>query len=234
MLHTLQHIKSWTKDFVDLFAPRTCPGCGIPLQAHEKTLCALCLLDLPVTQYHEDRENPVARLFWGRVEMECATAFMEFNKSGKVQHMMHQVKYHHGLELGRELGAMAAESVFKHPDFKDAVGLVPVPLHEKKLHKRGFNQAQIIAEGIERTTDIPVLDILHRRVDNASQTHKGRFERWENVKNAFILKPRVSVPEGLLIIVDDVVTTGSTVEACAYAIQGTAGNQTGLFTLACA
>ncbi|MBS4057110.1 MAG: ComF family protein [Bacteroidetes bacterium] len=222
-------------DLVSLFYPEVCAACGHLLFAHEKTVCLSCRHLLADTGYEGVQDNPVARMYWGRCRFEAACGIYFFSKKGKVQHLIHELKYkgnrEAGLFLGTEMGKkMAASALYQSVDV-----VVPVPLHPKKIHKRGFNQSEIIAHGIQEITSWPVsTDNLIRSVATATQTKKSRTARWENVKDIFLLQRPGDLAGKHVLLVDDVITTGSTIEACAIALSAAPGIKISVAAAACA
>ncbi len=208
-----------TKHFVDLlefFYPALCVTCGNRLVTQEKYLCFECWNDLPLTNYHFQKGNKVEQLFWGRTSIEFATAFFTYKKGSKYQQLVHFIKYKGMKELGFETGRRFGFSLTEADHFKSVDIIVPVPLHPLKQKKRGFNQSEWIAKGISDAMKKPlIVNNLKRNIHTSTQTRKNRFERWENVENIF----DVTVPDKFnnkhILLVDDVVTTGSTLEACA-------------------
>lgn len=203
---------------VDLLFPRLCPVCGNTLLREEKVLCSNCILHLPRTNYHLNYNNPVAMALWGRVKIEQATAWFLFEKGSRYQKLIHQIKYNGKKELGRELGKMFGEDL-EGSVFHDIDYLVPVPLHRRKLRKRGYNQSEWIAKGLSVSLKKPVItDNLFRKTYSASQTRKSRHERWENVYGIFEIHDKSLFREKHILLVDDVFTTGATMESCATAV----------------
>lgn len=211
---------NWIDDFIGLIFPRICVACGNNLWRYENTLCRNCEYHLPKTNFHLDPENPVARLFWGRVVVGHATAFLHFNKGSRVQQMIHALKYKGrkdvGIWLGRKYGVILK---------KDAPGLVadhivPVPLHRNKLKQRGYNQSEQFALGLSESLGIPVkTDLLIRHKANETQTRKSRFNRYRNVQEIFALTDPDSCKGKHIILADDVITTGATLESCVQTLH---------------
>jgi ComF family protein len=206
-------------DFISLIYPNQCYGCDSVLNKQETGICLNCLSNLPRTNFEKDFDNPVAKLFWGRVQLVYGLSAFHFNKKGIIQKLMHELKYKNativGEVLGRELGETVIEASFPLP--VDAI--VSVPLHPKKLRQRGYNQSDFIANGVANVLHKPVFDgVVERVVYSISQTKKGRYARWENVEEIFVAQ-RPEVLEGKhILVVDDVVTTGATLESCCSAI----------------
>lgn len=219
-------------DLLELFFPTLCITCGDRLVSQEKYVCVKCWNDLPVTNFHEKPENKVEQLFWGRIEIEHATSFFSYKKGSIYQHLIHAIKYRGlkelGLESGKRFGAMLSGSA----RFSSIDIIIPVPLHPAKQKKRGYNQSEWIAMGISETLEKPInVSIVTRNIHTETQTKKNRFERWKNVENIF----EISQPEQLkghhILLVDDIITTGSTLEACAYQLLKIEGVKVSIATL---
>ncbi|MCB2196881.1 MAG: ComF family protein [Bacteroidetes bacterium] len=221
-------------DFVNLFFPNLCVVCNHHLVNQEELICTKCLYNLPKTNFHKTIDNPVSQLFWGRTKVEYATAYFTFNKGSKYQHMMHKFKYHGNKEigyvLGRSFGNQIRSSVFSEIDV-----IIPVPLHKSKLKKRGYNQSEWIGKGLSEALQKPLdTKSFIRAVATETQTRKSRFERWKNVENIFKITSTDSLEGKHILIVDDVVTTGSTLEACANVLLELDGVKVSIATLAVA
>ncbi len=220
-------------DIAELFFPALCVTCGNRLITQEKYLCMNCWHDLPVTNFHLNTENKVAQLFWGRVEIENATAFFSYKKGSRYQELIHFIKYKGLKELGYEAGRKYGYELLKSAGYRTVDVVVPVPLHPKKHKKRGFNQSEWIAKGIAETLQKPVIaETLFRKVFTSTQTKKNRFERWQNVEDIFDLKDLNEFAGKHVLIIDDVVTTGSTLEACAYTLLKSGNTKVSIATLA--
>jgi len=221
------------EDFISLFYPRLCAGCQTALVHGEEVICLGCLADLPKTGFEKITDNPVAQLFWGRANIRLATSFCSFDKGGIMQHLMHQLKYKGSREVGEKLGMLFGTDLFKCSPYQDIELLIPVPLHPKREFKRGYNQSAEIGKGMSEAMGKPLISgNLIRNHYSASQTSKGRFERWENVKELFSVKNPVMLEGKHLLLIDDVVTTGSTLEACAQVLLKITGTTVSIATLA--
>ena len=221
------------EDFISLFYPRLCAGCHTALVHGEEVICLGCLADLPKTGFEKITDNPVAQLLWGRANIWLATSFCSFDKGGIMQHLMHQLKYKGSREVGEKLGMLFGTDLIKCSPYQDIELLVPVPLHPKREFKRGYNQSAEIGKGMSEAMGKPLISgNLIRNHYSASQTSKGRFERWENVKELFSVKNPVMFEGRHLLLIDDVVTTGSTLEACAQVLLKITGTTVSIATLA--
>lgn len=215
----MKKLKEGVNDLLELFFPSLCITCGNRLVSQEKYLCLQCWHDLPVSNFHLDAQNKVAQLFWGRVQIAQASAFFHFRKGSQYQQLIHFIKYKGlkelGFETGRRFGHILADSeVFNGVDL-----IVPVPLHIKKLKKRGYNQSEWIARGMAESMNKPVFTgNLYRKTYASTQTKKNRFERWQNVDGIFAINDPTEFSGKHILLVDDVVTTGATLEACAAQI----------------
>ena len=202
-------------DFISLLFPRLCYGCGNNLLRNENLICTECYILIPRTNYHLKPDNPVAQLFWGRCLIEKAAAFSFYTRDSRIRKLIHQLKYKGIREIGIELGRIYGLSL-KSSGFLDGIDIIiPVPLHPSKQRKRGFNQSEMICEGISDVTGLKTdTGLLVRRSMTKTQTKKSRYDRWTNVEGIFqVTDPAVLIDKHILIV-DDVITTGSTIEAC--------------------
>jgi ComF family protein len=228
-------MKQVFSDFLNLFFPEVCMACGNSLYHGEKVLCTRCLLKLPRTHFHHHAENPVTKLFWGRAPIDYGTSFFYFRKSSKVQHMMHQFKYNNRKEIGVFCGKIMGMELNNSNYFNDADFLIPVPLHPKKKIRRGYNQSEMIALGMaERMKAKSDFNTLFRRVNSSTQTRKSRYERFENMNGIFGLRDGYHLEGKHVILVDDVITTGSTLESCALTLLQIPAVRVSVVTMACA
>jgi ComF family protein len=207
-------------DLLSLFYPEVCAACGTLLHRNEDTVCLSCRHLLPDTGYELVADNPVARMFWGRVRFEQVTGLYFFSKKGKVQHLIHELKYKNNRDAGIFLGHELGKRLLDSPLYTNIDVIVPVPLHPKRQRKRGYNQSDLIAKGISEITLWPVNHHnLIRASTTATQTKKSRSARWENVKDIFVLRNPDAFADKHILLIDDVITTGSTIEACAIALS---------------
>lgn len=220
-------------DFFSLFYPNLCASCGQSLGKGEEVICTFCHHYLPKTNFHLERNNVIEKHFWGRAEIFRASSQFYFQKEGRIQHLIHQLKYKGQTEIGVKLGTMYGSELRMSSDYDNLNVILPVPLHKSKELQRGYNQVDLFCKGLSDSMQIPWLKtILMRTKSTETQTHKTRFERWQNVGSVFqITKP--SVLEGKhVLLTDDVITTGSTLEACANSILNIAGTTVSIATIA--
>lgn len=209
-------MKNILNDLLSLFFPRLCMICDTPLTDGEECICLRCVCDLPRTGYNFLKENPTAYLFAGKAPVRHAAAFLHYEKGGNVQKLIHALKYHDTYEIGFRLGRMAAlyyrEAIMSDPPDL----LLPVPLHHKKQRKRGYNQSEWIAKGLGSILNIPINTTgLCRARETDSQTRRQTYERWQNVQDIFAIADRDALEGRHILLVDDVVTSGSTIASCA-------------------
>lgn len=208
-------LRTYLNDFFSLLFPPLCLGCNRSLYKHEIFLCSYCWYSLPVTNFHLDEENAAAKQLWGRVKLERTASYLYFAKESIVQRIMHHLKYFSRAEIGVVLGERYG-LLLKESDFNTVNIIMPVPLHPKKLKKRGYNQSESFARGLSTSMRIPLdVENMVRHTLTESQTTKKRYERYENMRSIF----KINDPERLkgqhVLLVDDVLTTGATIEACA-------------------
>lgn len=229
----MEKITNRFSNLLELIFPTLCVTCGNRLVIQERFLCIDCWHDLPVSNFHLHSGNKVEQLFWGRVKIEFATAYFSFNKESNYQHLIHFIKYKGMKELGFETGRRFGISLLESADFCTVDYVVPVPLHPKKEKKRGYNQSEWIAKGISEAMKIPVsIGNLKRNLHTSTQTRKNRFERWENVENIFESTRPEEFQGKHILLVDDVVTTGSTLESCALQLLQIENVKVSIATLA--
>jgi len=226
-------VKRWGYDLIGLLFPNPCNACGIPLYYSEHLICTKCLYDLPFTDYHVHAENRVAKQLWGRLPLNAAMAMLYFRKGAKVQNLIHNLKYNGKTDIGILLGNMLGERLNLSSLYKDIDLIIPVPLHLKKLRQRGYNQSTYIAEGISNVMSIPFSEKdLIRNIATESQTKKSRYNRYENMQEVFkVVKPD-SLKNKHILLVDDVITTGATLEACANELLSCGASKVSIAALA--
>ncbi len=201
-------------DVAHLFYPHNCIGCGSDLLHKDSLICPVCFVSLPHTNYARVAGNPIEKIFWGRIPLAAAHSEFYFAKETLIQQLIHQLKYKGNIDSGMYLGELMANSLIESNRFNDINGLIPLPLYPEKEKKRGYNQAAVICNGMSAVMNVPVINnILLRKRFTETQTKKHRTERWENVAGSFILKNEDQLKGKKLLLVDDVITTGATLEA---------------------
>jgi len=207
--------QGYLSDFVSLLFPQLCPACGESLVAGEQIICTDCRYTLPFTNFHLQPENIVARQFWGRLKLQGAYALYYFTKEGKVQSLVHHLKYKGMPQIGNLLGNMAGNQLVKSAVFNSVDIIIPVPLHTNRLKERGYNQSTCFAQGLaQKLRAIVDDDSLVRVKVTETQTRKKRYSRFENMQEVFMVKHPERLKNKHILLVDDVMTTGATLDAC--------------------
>lgn len=207
----------WTTlaDFSRLFFPHYCLGCAAGLAKGEETLCTRCILQLPYTGYSLIHDNPIKDKFVGRLPTRFAWAFLKFRKTGIVQRLLHQLKYNNHPEVGVRLGRIFGNEIRSLALHHEFDMIVPMPLHRSRMRKRGYNQSAKFAEGLMLSLGVPCYDnVISRHLNTSTQTRKSKIERWENVKAAFVVNQPAALHNKRVLLVDDIITTGASIEAC--------------------
>lgn len=216
-------LKDIRESVLHLLFPHICTGCGSDLPGEETSLCMRCMDAMPETNFEKHSGNPVEKIFWGRLPLTAASAQYYFTKESLMQHLMHRFKYKGDLDLGLQLGKLMGEQLKRSGRFA-ADALVPLPLFPAKEKRRGYNQSTVLCQGMATMMGIPVWDDLITRPEHTeTQTRKGRVERWKNIEGKFFLRKPDKIRNRKILLVDDVITTGATIEACGSELIG-AGN----------
>lgn len=230
---TGNRLKCWVHGLAHLFFPRRCVACGRCLEEGEEVLCLRCNMDMPRTNWHLEKDNPVERLFWGKFPLERATSYFFYHKGSDFRRILHLLKYEGREDIGRTMGRFMAGEMMASGFFDGMDFIVPVPLHPRKQRMRGYNQSERLAEGIAEVTGIAIdAHALCRRMYSQTQTRKSAYERWENVSGIFEVKHPEAYAGKHILLVDDVLTTGSTITACADAFAGIKKLRISVLTLA--
>ena len=216
-------IVTWNEDVAHLIYPNTCLICTKETPSKQVQICHFCEQELHYTDFEYYREETkLDKLFWGRVQLESTYSLLYFEKENSTQEILHGIKYQNKKNLAREMGKRIGTNLLKIESFKKLDCLIPIPLHTKKEYQRGYNQSLLIAEGISKNCNIPYLEKAIIRIKHGeSQTKKGRIKRWENVQNTFKINASLLQNFKHIALVDDVITTGATLEACITEIQST-------------
>ncbi|MDT8401863.1 MAG: ComF family protein [Bacteroidales bacterium] len=222
-------------DFVSLLFPRLCQACGEPLVRNEDILCTRCMLELPRTNYHLERDNRLEQSFYGRCYIENAAAWTYYRQGGKARKLIHRLKYGKVKPIGPFLGRLYG-NILKGSDFCSNIDcILAVPLHSSRERRRGFNQSSLIAGGMAAALNLPFYgNVLRRTEASDTQTNKHRYDRWENVAGIFEVCDPGAIEGKHVLLVDDVITTGSTIEACANELLKIKDVKVSVAAIACA
>ncbi|HEX6334057.1 MAG TPA: ComF family protein [Flavisolibacter sp.] len=229
MIQLLREIRN---ALVHLAYPHVCEGCGTDVLQPDHRLCLVCLSNLPATHFQFYPNNPVEKIFWGRLPLHAATAQYYFSRDSLIQRLMHQVKYRGNRDLAIYLGKRIGTALTGSNRFASVDVVVPLPLNPLKERRRGYNQAALLCEGISGQTGWPVSrNAVVRTSDTESQTRKNRIERWQNMEGQFRVEDGRQIRGKHILLVDDVVTTGATLEACGHALLQEAGTRLSVASL---
>ena len=199
-----------------LFFPHICAGCSTDVLDEQELICSTCIRSLPFTEFEKIENNPVEKLFWGRTKIQHASSIFYFITDSPLQEIIHHIKYKNYPELGMYMGKIMGLQLKNILSINNIDFMLPMPLHPKKEYARGYNQASVLCQGIQETIEIPYLDhVLIRNFNTDTQTKKSRIERWENVAEVFEITDPSVIQEKHILLIDDVITTGASTEACA-------------------
>jgi len=205
------------KNLFNLFFPKVCLSCTNMLTDNEMYICTSCRHDLPITNFHFEDPDQVKKVFYGRIKLENATSLLRFQKKGMVQQLMHNLKYKGHQEVGNFLGSWLGKELSGIAEYEDIDVVIPVPLHKKKLKKRKYNQVSVFAKEIAKSLNIVCYENVLIKINNsASQVKKNRLARWNSKDEIFSVQNLNLINNKHILLVDDIITTGATIEACAY------------------
>lgn len=225
-------MKTILNELSHLFFPNCCPVCDSKLLPSEEGVCLQCLHKLPKTNNFKEPDNLAEIRLAGRFPFDRIATFCIYSKQGVLQPLIRELKYNNKKEIGILLGKLFGKDLTNSEFIQPVDFVVPVPLHTKKLKERGYNQAEMIADGLSQSTSIPVsAENLVRVIHNPTQTKRTKTQRWENVKNIFDIRHPQLFANKHVLLVDDIITTGSTLEACAYALLKSPGIKISIATL---
>ncbi|MBK8621275.1 MAG: ComF family protein [Saprospiraceae bacterium] len=228
-------ISTYITDLKNVMFPDICPGCNENVLPRGRLFCTDCLLELPFTDHFDVKENRVIAHFYGRIPLRAAASLVYFSSHGNVQEVMHRFKYKGHKNVGITFGHIAGEKILLSPHFYDTNAIIPVPLHKDKEYIRGYNQSTVFANGISEISKIPVYhDVLVKTSKNESQTGKNRMERVKNVGSVYELRHPEKITGKNIVLVDDVITTGATLEACCDLLIQAKPAGISIITIACA
>jgi ComF family protein len=229
----MNYTNSYFDSFLHLLYPSACAGCGNDAIRSGQVLCFDCVEQLPFTGFHRFRDNPVSKIFTGRLHLHFATSFLYFTKESMMQRLLHGLKYKGRKEIGTYLGKMMGLTLSNNEYLGRVQGLIPLPLFKAREQKRGYNQAEVICRGMAEEMKVPVLtNFIRRKSNTLSQTKKNRAERWENMKSGFTIVDHTQVLNKHFLLVDDVITTGATLEACGSELLKAPGAKLSIASLA--
>jgi len=220
---------------INLFFPKVCHCCDNHLTDNELYICTVCRHKLPLNNFHNTSDNALTSIFYGRSKIENATSLLRFEKKGMTQKLIHKLKYKGQEEIGVFLGKWLGELLANNPNFDDIDLVIPVPLHKKKLKKRGYNQVEKFGQEIARALKIDYENqILLKETNTASQVFKQRLARWNNSNELFKITRKEKIAEKHILIVDDIVTTGATLESCIQELNNAKNIKISIATMALA
>lgn len=219
--------------FLELFYPESCVFCQRPLLVSGTVLCHVCLSDLPFCRFSEFESNRAEVLFHGRADIQAVASLLYFRKKSVTQHLMHDLKYRGREDIGRLLGRMLADEMRSSGRFDTLDLVLPVPLHPAKKRKRGYNQVAEFGRCLSNTLDLPYCeDVLKRGRNGRSQTSKGRADRIRSLENVFYVGSSNELENKHILIVDDIITSGSTLETCSRLVLDVPGTRVSLASMA--
>ena len=214
-MNLISHIQQQANDFLHLFYPHVCVGCGTDIIEQKETICSQCFTGLPATDYFLYANNPAERLFAGRILVQNAGSAFYFTKQSLLQNIMHEIKYRNNTEAAIFIGKQTGLALQQSGRFTGIDVIVPMPLNNRRMQQRGYNQAAFIAKGIGEVINKPVEDhVAIRTVNTVTQTGKDRTSRWQTMQHAFAVNDKKALTGKHILLVDDIVTTGATLEAC--------------------
>jgi ComF family protein len=225
----------WFKHLLDIIYPRTCEACGQSLLGGENLICIKCIVELPRTNSHIQEIESISNRFWGKVEVEKTITYLRFSKKSKVQKLLHALKYKNKSELGVLLGKLYGTELKQISIEENIDVLIAVPLHPTKYLQRGYNQADSIAEGLSIVLNIKhETEAVKRVIHTNTQTKKSRYERFQNVENIFEIVDTEKIKDKRIAIIDDVLTTGSTIESLSICLLNAGCKSISVITIAAA
>lgn len=221
------------KEVFNIFFPDLCVICENPLSFSEETLCTFCRIDLPFTNFSSEANNIAERAFHGRIKLEAVTSLLFFRKKGKTQRLIHQLKYKNQQQIGKLTALLLAEEMKNSHRFDHLDGVIIVPMHPKKERKRGYNQVTIFGKTIAKELNLPFIEnVLVKTSSTTSQTIKSRLQRFQDFEGKFHLNNTSTLEKKHILLVDDVITTGATLESCALELLKTNNLKISIATIA--
>lgn len=229
----MKKVKPLANDLLHLFFPHNCEGCGTDILDDNSILCANCFLQLPETSFTDKQGNPVEKIFYGRIHVQHATSLFYYSKDSMLQHLITELKYHGNREIGVWIGRLMGQVSAASQNFADVDAIVPLPLNPVREKKRGYNQAGLIASGMQQVWDKPVITgAVARKIFTETQTHKDRITRWQTMQGVFEITDENQLASKHILLIDDIVTTGATLESCGQIILNVPGTKLSIATAA--
>ncbi|KZS39798.1 amidophosphoribosyltransferase [Aquimarina aggregata] len=208
------------RDLAYLFYPVYCAACDSPLYKNERLLCTSCRHELPLSNFHNVNAKKIEKVFYGRVKVENTCSLFIFRKDSLVQNLIHNLKYKGREEIGKELGKWLGDELIQKPDYQDIDFVIPVPLHKKRYRERGYNQVAKFGIEIAKKLEITYIDtVLKKKSYNKKQSKRERLRRWDNTSETFSIENESLLKNKHILLVDDIITTGATIEACIQALK---------------
>jgi ComF family protein len=229
----MESIKTYLSAFTSILFPQNCLACEGVIEKGENDICSICRINLPRTGFHLDNQNIAAQKFWGKTQLKHAMAYLFFKKEGHVQKLLHQLKYNKEPQIGEILGNWYAQELQDNDFYKNFDIIIPVPMHPKKQKKRGYNQSACFGKGLAEIWQIPLIENgIVKTKNTISQTKKSREERYNNMKDGFEIPNTKDIKDKNILLVDDVITTGATLEACANLLLKNGAKTVSIATIA--
>ncbi len=221
------------RDLVYLFYPTYCVACDNPLYKNERLLCTSCRHELPLGDFHNVNAKKIEKVFYGRIKIENGASLLLFQKNGRVQNLIHNLKYRGHEEIGEELGKWLGEKLIQNTEYQDIDIVVPVPLHKKRLLERGYNQVEKFGVEIARKLNAMYVDSVLKKISySQKQSKRGKGTRWDNTFETFGIQNESVFKNKHILLVDDIVTTGATIEACVHVLESIPGIKISIATMA--
>lgn len=219
-------------NFISLFYPEICSSCKLQLMQNESLICTMCRHDLPLTNITDFKKNKVVDVFYGKIEIEKAFSLLFFRKKSVTKNLIQELKYKGNQNIGEFFGDWIGELLKENKEFKDIDFIIPVPIHKKRLKQRGYNQLTKFGDRLSYHLNIPFLEKnLIRITETKTQTLKNRFERFMNLETKFVLKDPSAIKGKHILLIDDVITTGATLEACAREIKNKSSSKISILSI---
>lgn len=226
-------VQSTVNDLIHLFFPHVCVGCGSDVLSVNHQLCLKCISKLPATNFFNQTPNPVEKIFYGRIDVAAAASGYFFTKDSLIASLIYELKYKGNKAVGWYMGEKLGYLIAGSKRFSGIDIIIPLPLNARRLQKRGYNQSVVLCEGITSVWSKPVVaGAVVRKVNTETQTHRGRVTRWENMDGVFAVEQPEAIKNKHILLVDDVVTTGASLEACGSEILKAPGTKLSIATLA--